>query len=77
VLTQVTGAEADVDADQRLVSVPVVDGTVLSAAVRLLDDAGVVMADLGLRRASLDEVFLALTGGPESDPGNDDERSAV
>jgi oleandomycin transport system ATP-binding protein len=77
VLTQVTGAEADVDADQRLVSVPVVDGTVLAAAVRLLDDAGVVMADLGLRRASLDEVFLALTGGPESDPGNDDERSAV
>jgi ABC-2 type transport system ATP-binding protein len=31
-------------------------------AVRALDAAGVTVADLGLRRPSLDDVFLSLTG---------------
>jgi len=35
---------------------------VLVAAARRLDDAGVVLDDLGIRRPSLDDVFLALTG---------------
>jgi oleandomycin transport system ATP-binding protein len=30
--------------------------------VRRLDDLGVVAAELSLRKSSLDEVFLALTG---------------
>jgi oleandomycin transport system ATP-binding protein len=45
-----------------LVTAPVPDGTVLPAAVRRLDDAEVVIAELALRGSSLDEVFLALTG---------------
>ena len=34
----------------------------LPAVVRALDDAGVAVEDIGLRRPTLDEVFLALTG---------------
>jgi hypothetical protein len=30
--------------------------------VRLLDQAGITPADIGVRRPSLDDVFLALTG---------------
>src|SRR5690348_6337762 len=41
------------------VCAPVAD---LMAALRSLDTAGIVPVDLGLRRPSLDDVFLALTG---------------
>jgi len=34
----------------------------LTAAVRALDDAGISPQDIGLRRPTLDDVFLALTG---------------
>ena len=34
----------------------------LPAIVRALDDAGIAVEDLGIRRPTLDEVFLALTG---------------
>ncbi len=36
-------------------------GTIVEA-VRRLDDAGIEVADLGLRRPTLDDVFLSLTG---------------
>jgi hypothetical protein len=40
---------------------------VLLAAGRLLDDHGIGLADVGVRRPSLDDVFLAFTGhGVES-----------
>jgi oleandomycin transport system ATP-binding protein len=45
-----------------LVTAPVSDPGVLPKIVRHLDDAGVLVAELTLRRSSLDEVFLALTG---------------
>jgi ABC-2 type transport system ATP-binding protein len=35
---------------------------VLIAAGRFLDDGGVALNDLGIRRPSLDDVFLAITG---------------
>jgi oleandomycin transport system ATP-binding protein len=44
------------------VSVPAGDEALMPAVVRRLDDAGVRLAELTLRRATLDEVFLALTG---------------
>jgi ABC-2 type transport system ATP-binding protein len=34
----------------------------LTRALRELDDAGVVVRDVGLRRPTLDEVFISLTG---------------
>ncbi|GAA1309582.1 daunorubicin resistance protein DrrA family ABC transporter ATP-binding protein [Planotetraspora silvatica] len=38
------------------------DPAVVPAIVRRLDDLGVIAAELSLRKSSLDEVFLALTG---------------
>ncbi|HEY5854413.1 MAG TPA: ATP-binding cassette domain-containing protein [Aldersonia sp.] len=44
-------------------SIPAPDGpATLAAAVRRLDQAGIALADVGLRRPSLDDVFLAITG---------------
>jgi ABC-2 type transport system ATP-binding protein len=52
-----------IDPVQRRVSVPSRSGAKgLIAAGRLLDDSGIALDDLGLRRPSLDDVFLALTG---------------
>ena len=36
----------------------------LATVVRLLDEQGIRVDDIGLRRPTLDEVFLALTGQP-------------
>ncbi len=57
--------EPRLDAPGRRVSVPVSDGTSrLADAVRSLTDSGIELDDIGLRRPTLDEVFLALTGAP-------------
>ncbi|MFM2072259.1 MAG: hypothetical protein RLZZ623_2522 [Actinomycetota bacterium] len=50
------------DEPARRVAVPVLDGTArLSDAVRIIADRGIELDDIGLRRPTLDEVFLALT----------------
>lgn len=60
-LTTVAGGELMTEG-QALV-IPAVDGVrTLTAAVRALDDAGVEPQDIGLRRPTLDDVFLTLTG---------------
>jgi ABC-2 type transport system ATP-binding protein len=47
-------------------------------AVRRLSDAGVGVDDLALRRPTLDDVFLALTGhGAEEDAGEREEQTAT
>jgi oleandomycin transport system ATP-binding protein len=48
--------------DGQLVSVSIHDRAALGQAVRQLDDAGIAVDDLSLRRPSLDEVFLTITG---------------
>ena len=59
------------DAELNRVTLPVKGGArVLIAAGRLLDDAGVELEDLGIRRPSLDDVFLAITSHPGA-PGDD------
>ena len=54
-----------------------VDGgsAVLVAAIRELDAAGVTVHDVGLRRPTLDDVFLSLTGHAAEEPaeGSDDQ----
>jgi oleandomycin transport system ATP-binding protein len=60
VVTELTRVPPEVD--NMMVSVPVTDPALLPAVVRRLDDLGVSVAELSLRGASLDEVFLALTG---------------
>ncbi len=62
-LSSVSDGAASVDADSRRVTAPVSGGsTVLVEAVRALDSAGVTVDDLVLRRPTLDDVFLSLTG---------------
>jgi oleandomycin transport system ATP-binding protein len=66
--------------DGQLVTVRIDDRSALGRAVRRLDEEGIVVDDLSLRRPSLDEVFLAVTGHlaeqePEPDQTNDKERS--
>lgn len=58
-----TVADGDVHVDGRCVIAPVNGGArTLAAALRALDVAGVDVGDVGLRRPTLDDVFLALTG---------------
>ncbi len=55
--------EVTLDAPKGAVSFQVdADADPLPATVRALDEAGVRLAEMSLRRASLDDVFLALTG---------------
>ncbi|WP_017545011.1 daunorubicin resistance protein DrrA family ABC transporter ATP-binding protein [Nocardiopsis prasina] len=56
-----------VTTDGLLASVAVTDVGVLPETVRRLDEQGVSVAELSLRKPSLDEVFLALTGHPADD----------
>jgi oleandomycin transport system ATP-binding protein len=48
--------------DGQLVTVRIDDRSALGRAVRRLDEEGIEVDDLSLRRPSLDEVFLAITG---------------
>ncbi len=62
-LTPYSEGELRIDRDQRRITAPMPGGArLLSSVVRDLDAAGVQLDDLGLRRPTLDEVFLALTG---------------
>ncbi len=57
-----------VDVATRRVTIGVDDGTArLMEVVRVLDLLGVAVDDVALRRPTLDEVFLTLTGQPVSD----------
>ena len=60
VVGELAGVAPEVEG--QLVTAPVADPVLLPAAVRRLDDAGVLIAELALRNSSLNEVFLSLTG---------------
>ncbi|MGW2716378.1 ATP-binding cassette domain-containing protein [Streptomyces sp. NPDC001492] len=63
-LLPVPKAEISVDPDRRLLSAPVTDRmAALFGVVRALEEAGIEAEDIALRRPTLDEVFLHLTGG--------------
>jgi ABC-2 type transport system ATP-binding protein len=75
VLTTVTGSVAQIDTDSGRVSVPVGNGTAgLAAALREFDARHLSVDDLALRRPTLDDVFLVLTGHTTDHP--DLERTA-
>ena len=62
-LAAVAGDDAHVDAETGRVTVSVNGGTRgLAEVVRILDGRRLSVDDLALRRPTLDEVFLALTG---------------
>ncbi|MGH3391087.1 MAG: ATP-binding cassette domain-containing protein [Actinomadura sp.] len=58
-----SGAEVEIDRDTRRIGAAVRDRVAaLTEVVRALDDAGIAAEDIALRRPTLDEVFLHLTG---------------
>jgi oleandomycin transport system ATP-binding protein len=65
VVAAVTGREPELS-PTGLLSVPARDDAVLPAVVARLTEAGLVPGELALRRSSLDEVFLTLTGHREA-----------
>jgi len=76
-LEAISEASARVDEEAKRVSVPVASHEgVLTMAIRELDAAGVHVDDIGFRRPTLDEVFLALTGRPAEEAPVDEESAA-
>jgi ABC-2 type transport system ATP-binding protein len=72
------GAEPHLDPDQRRASVPTRGGTAfLLEAGRRLEGAEIKLEDLGIRRPSLDDVFLSLTGRTVSDTAEPEPTTAA
>ncbi|GGT12603.1 daunorubicin resistance protein DrrA family ABC transporter ATP-binding protein [Streptomyces kurssanovii] len=59
-VAETAGAQTQTEGES--VTVPVNDAELMPAVVRRLDREGIAVGELTLRRSSLDEVFLALTG---------------
>jgi ABC-2 type transport system ATP-binding protein len=79
--------EIHVNPEDRTILIPTTNGArLLSEVVRDLDAVGVRLDDLGVRRPTLDDVFLTLTGHAAEDaaqdrisapsPRNDEEEAA-
>lgn len=68
VMVRIGSGEATLDQHGRRITVPVTGGTQsLLAAVRGLDDASIEVQDIGIRRPTLDDAFLSLTGHSAQD----------
>jgi ABC-2 type transport system ATP-binding protein len=83
VLAEMAVGEVQVEEHSRKVIAPVSGGAgVLMEALRRLDAGGVAVLDVGLRRPTLDDVFLTLTGhaaeieDDEARPGGRRQRGA-
>jgi ABC-2 type transport system ATP-binding protein len=71
ILASADGAQPRSDPEAGLVSIPAGEGTGLLLDVgRRLQEAGIALDDLGIRRPTLDEAFLALTGGSADHAGS-------
>ena len=67
-----------IDEQSRSLSLPVRGGAeVLRDALRQLDDSGVTLVDVGLRRPDLDDVFLILTGHASEAPSSNGAAEVV
>jgi len=65
----ITAAAVDIDPDARRVSAPVVDRlAALGALLRDIEASGLDVEDVSVRRPTLDEVFLELTGKRTTQP---------
>jgi oleandomycin transport system ATP-binding protein len=63
-------AEVVTDAETGVATAPIGDAALLPHVFRELDDRGIELAEFTLRKASLDEVFFALTGHRAEDEEN-------
>jgi ABC-2 type transport system ATP-binding protein len=69
------GADAIVDEHTRRLTAPARGGaSQLMDVIRSFDDAGIAIDDVALRRPTLDDVFLSLTGHAAEDAAAVDER---
>ncbi|MGP3950366.1 ATP-binding cassette domain-containing protein [Streptomyces sp. 7N604] len=59
-VAEAAGSQTRIEGE--VITAPVNDPALMPAVVRRLDQAGIALRELTLRRSSLDEVFLALTG---------------
>jgi ABC-2 type transport system ATP-binding protein len=78
-IAHATGAAPYVVAGARRVNA-VVDGAggdLLAQTIRALDAQGIAVEDIALRRPTLDDVFLRLTGHTTTDEKNDDQQEAA
>ena len=78
VLSDVGCGPPTVDRARARISIPVCDPVAdLMTALRTLDEANITPRDLGLRRPSLDDVFLTLTGRPLAEDDADAPETAA
>jgi ABC-2 type transport system ATP-binding protein len=69
ILQRVTSNPARLDRGSRHASAPAAGGTSdLATVIRCLDEAAVAVDEIGVRRPTLDEVFLALTSDQAGQP---------
>ncbi|MGW5425835.1 ATP-binding cassette domain-containing protein [Streptomyces sp. NPDC004059] len=69
--------ELTVEEHTRKLTVPVTGGAkLLAEIIRELDTRGIEIDDIGLRRPTLDDVFLSLTGHVAEIPAQDDQATA-
>ncbi|GGR69965.1 daunorubicin resistance protein DrrA family ABC transporter ATP-binding protein [Streptomyces aureoverticillatus] len=70
--------EATVDRHTRKLTVPVTGGAkLLAEVIRELDARGIEIDDIGLRRPTLDDVFISLTGHMAEATDTDEEKEAT
>src|SRR6476646_10216881 len=73
-ISEFVSAEPTFDRDELVVTAPLRENTRLIDVVRALDEAGIDAVDLNRRQATLDDVFLTITGGPRP---TDDAQEAL
>jgi ABC-2 type transport system ATP-binding protein len=74
VVATISGNKATLDEGLRMISAPVSTGaTALIETLRSLDAEGIHPLDVGLKRPSLDDVFLSLTGHAAEEKTTDEE----
>ncbi|MEU6082140.1 ATP-binding cassette domain-containing protein [Streptomyces sp. NPDC047108] len=74
-ITEEAGPQTQIEGD--VITAPVNDPGLMPSVVRRLDQAGIAVGELALRRSSLDEVFLALTGHRAEPETREGEESAA
>ncbi|MEV4556965.1 ATP-binding cassette domain-containing protein [Kitasatospora sp. NPDC049285] len=76
-LTPYAKGDPTVEKNTRRITIPVSGGAkVLADVIRELDARSIEIDDIGLRRPTLDDVFLSLTGHVTEDEENDEDQGA-